>query len=68
MRANCSPPEAAADHSKAIPAGARRGNPARHNDRLAANLIMRKGHGLYGVTDPFVQQVWREKETLESGN
>ena len=34
------------------------------NDLLAANLVMRRGHGLYGVTDPFVQQIWREKRAL----
>ena len=34
------------------------------NELLAANLIMRRGHGLYGVTDPFVQQIWREKQAL----
>ncbi|MDM0066486.1 ATP-binding protein [Variovorax sp. J31P207] len=36
------------------------------NELLAANLIMRKGHGLYGVTDPFVQQIWREKRAFEA--
>jgi hypothetical protein len=36
------------------------------NELLAANLIMRKGHGLYGVTDPFVQQIWREKKAFEA--
>ena len=25
------------------------------------NLIVRKGYGVYGVTDPFVQQAWRER-------
>lgn len=35
------------------------------NDLLAANLIMRRGHGMYGVTDPFVQEIWREKKLLE---
>jgi len=35
------------------------------NDLLAANLIMRRGHGMYGVTDPFVQEIWREKKALE---
>ncbi|HPU50167.1 MAG TPA: AAA family ATPase [Burkholderiaceae bacterium] len=34
------------------------------NDLLAANLIMRRGHGTYGVTDPFVQEIWREKKAL----
>lgn len=25
------------------------------------NIIIRKGYGVYGVTDPFVQQAWRER-------
>lgn len=29
-----------------------------------ANLIMRKGHGVYAVTDPFVQSAWRERNAL----
>ena len=55
--------EAASDYAKAI------GREVRVdeiqplvNDLLAANLIMRKGHGTYGVTDPFVQQIWRERQ------
>jgi len=36
------------------------------NDLLAANLIMRRGHGVYGVTDPFVQETWRQKKALEN--
>lgn len=36
------------------------------NELLAANLIMRRGHGLYGVTDPFVQEIWRERQTVLS--
>lgn len=35
------------------------------NELMAANILMRRGHGLYGVTDPFVQDIWREKKTLE---
>ncbi len=35
------------------------------NDLLDANLIMRRGHGLYGVSDPFVQQTWREKRAID---
>lgn len=57
--------EAAADYTKAI------GREVRVeeiqpvvNDLLAANLIMRRGHGMYGVTDPFVQEIWREKQVL----
>ncbi|BEP64735.1 hypothetical protein GmRootV213_52890 (plasmid) [Variovorax sp. V213] len=29
-----------------------------------ANIIMRKGHGVYAVTDPFVQGAWRERRAL----
>jgi len=34
------------------------------NELLATNLIMRKGHGVYGITDPFVQDMWRERKSL----
>ncbi|MFZ2987040.1 AAA family ATPase [Ideonella sp.] len=34
------------------------------NELLAANLIMRRGHGAYGITDPFVQEIWRERKQL----
>jgi hypothetical protein len=36
------------------------------NDLMAANIIMRRGHGLYGITDPFVQEIWREKKALSA--
>jgi hypothetical protein len=32
------------------------------NELLGANVLMRRGHGLYGVTDPFVQEIWRERQ------
>ncbi len=32
------------------------------NELLAANVLMRVGHGLYGVSDPFVQEIWRERQ------
>lgn len=35
------------------------------NELMAANVVMRRGHGLYGVTDPFVQEIWKEKKKLE---
>jgi hypothetical protein len=35
------------------------------NELLAANLIMRRGHGIYGVTDPFVQEIWRERQKMQ---
>lgn len=31
---------------------------------MDSNLVMRNGHGLYGITDPFVQVAWREKRAL----
>lgn len=34
------------------------------NELMAANLVMRRGHGLYGIADPFVQETWREKKKL----
>ncbi len=34
------------------------------NELLGANLIMRRSHGVYGVTDPFVQDTWLEKKRL----
>jgi hypothetical protein len=34
------------------------------NELLAANLIMRQSHGVYGMTDPFVQDTWLEKKRL----
>ena len=58
--------EAAADYAKLVGRAVRveEIQPA-VNDLLAANLIMRKGHGMYGITDPFVQEIWREKKALE---
>ena len=35
------------------------------NELLNANLILRRGHGTYGVTDPFVQEIWRERKSLD---
>lgn len=58
--------EAAADYAKAVGRAVRveEIQPV-VNDLLAANLIMRKGHGNYGVTDPFVQEIWRENRALK---
>ena len=33
---------------------------------MAANLIMRKSHGVYAVADPFVRQVWLQRAALET--
>ena len=35
------------------------------NALMAANIIMRRAHGRYGVTDPYVQELFREKKRLE---
>jgi hypothetical protein len=57
--------EAVAEYSKAV------GHEVRieevqpvANELLAANLIMRRGHGVYGITDPFVQEIWRERHRI----
>jgi hypothetical protein len=34
------------------------------NELLAANLIMRRAHGVYVVSDPFVQETWLEEKLL----
>jgi hypothetical protein len=34
------------------------------NELLSANLIMRRAHGVYGITDPFVQDAWLEQKQL----
>lgn len=34
------------------------------NELMEANVVMRRGHGLYGLTDPFVQEIWRERNAL----
>lgn len=34
------------------------------NELLGANMIMRKGHGHYAITDPFVQGAWRDLQAL----
>lgn len=58
--------DAAADYSKAV------GREVRVeeiqpvvNELMAANIIMRRAHGRYGVTDPYVQELSREKKNLE---
>jgi hypothetical protein len=34
------------------------------NELLAANVVMRRGHGLYCIADPLVQQLWNERKLL----
>lgn len=57
--------EAAAEYSRAVGREVRveEVQPVA-NELLAANLIMRRGHGIYGITDPFVQEIWREKQIM----
>jgi hypothetical protein len=59
--------EALAEYSKAVGREVRVEDVQRViNDLMAANIIMRRGHGLYGITDPFVQEIWREKKALSA--
>jgi hypothetical protein len=37
------------------------------HELLAANVIMRRGHGAYTVTDPFVRACWLERGSFPSG-
>jgi hypothetical protein len=32
------------------------------NGLLAANVLMRLGHGQFGIADPFAQEIWRERQ------
>jgi len=34
------------------------------NVLLAANLIVRQGHGIYNISDPFVQDIWKERQAM----
>jgi AAA domain len=34
------------------------------NELLASNIIMRSGHGVYGITDQFLKTVWRERNNV----
>ena len=34
------------------------------NELLAENILMRHGHGHYEFTDPYVKEIWRERQTL----
>lgn len=59
--------EAAADYSQAL------GREVRIEeiqpvsvDLLNANLLMRRGHGLYEVSDPFVKEVWLERKKYQN--
>ncbi|NWD47796.1 ATP-binding protein [Pseudomonas gingeri] len=34
---------------------------------VAENIIMRRGHGIYAITDQFVQEIWLEERALIEG-
>ena len=57
--------EALSDYGKAIGREVRADEvQAVMNELMAANVVMRRGHGLYGLTDPFVQEIWTERNAL----
>lgn len=35
-------------------------------DLLNANLLIRRGHGMYEISDPFVKEVWMERKTFQN--
>lgn len=35
---------------------------------VAENIIMRRGHGIYAITDQFVQEIWLEERALIEGS
>ena len=35
------------------------------NAMLDDNIVLRKAHGLYAISDPFVHQAWRESQALQ---
>ena len=35
------------------------------NTLVSENLILRKGHGVYTVSDPFVPEAWQERKRLQ---
>ena len=37
------------------------------NDLLAENILMRPSHGRYDITDPYVKEIWRERQALSLG-
>ena len=37
------------------------------NDLLADNILMRPGHGHYDITDPYVKEIWRERQAPSPG-
>lgn len=35
---------------------------------VAENTIMRRGHGIYAITDQFVQEIWLEERAVFEAN
>lgn len=35
---------------------------------VAENIIMRRGHGIYAITDQFVQEIWLQEQALIEGS
>jgi hypothetical protein len=31
------------------------------NELISTNVLIRQDHGSYGITDPVVQEIWRER-------
>lgn len=59
---------AAAEYTKAVRRDVRIEEIQPVVDRLlAANLVMRTGHGMYVVTDPFVREMWTEQQRALPG-
>ncbi len=36
------------------------------NAMLDENIVLRKAHGLYAITDPFVHQAWKESQAVQA--
>ena len=36
------------------------------NAMLDENIVLRKAHGLYAITDPFVHQAWKESRAVQA--
>ncbi|MXW40435.1 MAG: ATP-binding protein [Synechococcus sp. SB0668_bin_15] len=57
--------EAAAEYAKAVGREVRTDEiQSVVNELLADNILMRPSHGRYDVTDPYVKEIWREREAF----
>lgn len=60
--------EAAAEYAKAVGREVRIDEiQSVVNELLADNILMRPSHGRYDVTDPYVKEIWRERQALPPG-